>query len=452
MSKKNGVDVEGGFLEGADLDFGLTSKSAETICCDEHVVLVSSDGIWCLGRAGPSFSARIGRKGRKVLLAALVGAPWGSTFELKGRGLARCSDVAKRVTVAHDLSSGASPPENSSGSDTDRGRQKLSQDEIERLKMSGAQIEDILKQLTEGSSSFEKKNAFAKEKYLQRKEKQYRFRVQVRRPCARTLCHVYYFKSPEKTMHMRYDALGMMINTANVKAFTQVTVIDQCNGLLLSAATERLGGYGRIFNLFTGRCPSGIDCTRWMNFEESVGKSIIHVPISFYEKINEENDDNNEPLTYANNDPTKAGEETATFKAESDMSEEERAGRKRRKLELLAKRPMIGQLKSWIKAGSDSLLIAARSDAFDSLISLLTYVRPSASFALYNPFIQPLAEIQHALSQTSIVSRVQLLEVSMLHHQMIPGRTHPLMRDDIGSTAGFVLSGIRVEAPAFPSQ
>lgn len=215
-------------LSSGEVVFELPVRSSEVIALDDHVILVSSDDVWCLGRAGQVHSARIGRKGRKVSLGALVGAPWGATFSLAGgRGLVRCKEERQMERslpiVVNKGESDGKPVDldldaGSKGSQT----QKLTQDEIEEMKRRGVSPDEILLQLAKGSSTFGNKTEFAKEKYLRRKEARYRYYVRVKRPCARTVCHVYYKKNPEKTMNMRYDALGILLNSANVRPHSQV--------------------------------------------------------------------------------------------------------------------------------------------------------------------------------------------------------------------------------------
>lgn len=77
-------------------------------------------------------------------------------------------------------------------------------------------------------------------------------------------------------------------------------MVDQCNGLVVSAAAERIGGFGRVMNLFSGRCPSGIDCVRWMNFKEPLTRSVVHVQTELLQRLEKEEPEDDEPLTYVN--------------------------------------------------------------------------------------------------------------------------------------------------------
>mmetsp|Transcript_32926 Transcript_32926/g.129241 ORF Transcript_32926/g.129241 Transcript_32926/m.129241 type:complete len:431 (+) Transcript_32926:942-2234(+) len=426
------------------MDFGLVKKEISKIGKGEYVVLASSDGNWCLGKASSGEQARIGRKGRKVNLGALIGTPWGGMFEVDGRELVACEESMTDAAM-NELESElvAENGGTNSNGEPERG-QLLTHEEIEDLKAAGSKPEELVQMLAQGNTAFDAKTKFAKQKYLQRKNKQYRFRVKAKKPTARTVCHAYFLKSPEKVMHIRYDVLSLMLNYADIRACTQVTVVDNCNGLILGAAAERLGGFGRILNFFPGRCPAGVDGTRWFNFSEAENRSMIHVPFRFLDRIDQVEADDDEPLTYYN---TESGEKEVDdgLPADEELSAEGLQGRKRRRLELRNKRPKNAQLKRWLKDGSDSLLIASRENSLENLSKLLPLLRPSASFAIYNPFLQPLSEIQYALSQTNTASRVQLSEVSILHHQVLEGRTHPVMRDSFGSTGGYVLSGIRID-------
>ena len=92
--------------------------------------------------------------------------------------------------------------------------------------------------------------------------------------------------------------------------------------------------------------------------------------------------------------------------------------------------------------GFTSLLLASPAlEPIDALRKLLPLCAPSAPFAVWCPFSQPLADALHALRRDRLAVNLALTEPWLRKHQVLPGRTHPTMTTGAGA-GGFVLSGV----------
>ena len=100
----------------------------------------------------------------------------------------------------------------------------------------------IIKKLMQGSSSFQDRTEFSKQKYIKKKMSKYFTFVKLVKPSALTLCKSFYESKPDKIGYLRFDSLAQLLNYANVQANSQVLVFENCSGLVLGAVAERVAG------------------------------------------------------------------------------------------------------------------------------------------------------------------------------------------------------------------
>lgn len=105
------------------------------------------------------------------------------------------------------------------------------------------------------------------------------------------------------------------------------------------------------------------------------------------------------------------------------------------------------QLEQLLTQGFNSCIIAApRLHTASILQEVLSLLAPSTPFAVFSPWMQPLAEAMQQLTSNRQAVLLQLQESWMRPYQVLPGRTHPHMAMTTGGTGGYILSGITVAA------
>lgn len=125
-------------------------------------------------------------------------------------------------------------------------------------------------------------------------------------------------------------------------------------------------------------------------------------------------------------------------RAEALLDDEGGPSRKRRSLSASPQ-----ELQDMMARGFTSCLVAnPRTSPSDVMPLVLPLLASSAPFAIYSPWLQPLAECHHLLSSTHQAVMLQLQESWMRPYQVLPGRTHPFMA--CSGTGGYILSGIKV--------
>lgn len=422
-----------------------------------YVVLDSSDGKKVFAIVNKTSSARLGKRKRK--LAPLLGYRFGDQFAIRGDdGLIAVTDHDNQDDIP-DESDMATAKNNQFLQDTTT-NQALEHNGINKLKESGVKGEDLVQTVAQHSSTFKDKTAFSQDKYLAKKRKKFDLRVRVVRPTAASLCDAYFHKSPDKTLHMRCDALALVLAYSNVRSGARCLVYENCTGLLTGAVAERLGGVGRIINFFTGCNPPGAEVVRMLNLPPDHARVISHTPVELLDAIDTEESHDSEPLRYVpkedrppeesnemGNGDTDMNTENSTELTNFDDTKQTEFQPSARRAEAIALRPKRGMVKQWLRAGCDCLIVATRYDVVTVFDMLLKYVAPSGCFAAYCTHLQDAADLRYALQLSKMAIRIELYESTMVNHQVLPGRTHPAMTDS--ATGGYVVTGIRIETAPF---
>jgi len=162
-------------------------------------------------------------------VAALIGAPFGSVWELNNRTLTRILDdeededfeeVVEGGAVEETMeagSAGTSAPSilsnnfNSTAATVDIGQtggnahffddnsaQKLNDRDIAAMRETGTSGMSIIKSLIKNSDTFSSKTTFSQQKWIKRKKQKYCKRFRIVKPTPKTLCDVYHAKAPNK--------------------------------------------------------------------------------------------------------------------------------------------------------------------------------------------------------------------------------------------------------------
>ena len=104
----------------------------------------------------------------------------------------------------------------------------------------------------------------------------------------------------------------------------------------------------------------------------------------------------------------------------------------------------IAQASAALGSGGADAFVSVTGGKFHALHVIQTVMpllAPSACFALFCPYIEPLKEAALWLKKTDAAVDVDLMQMWVRNFQVLPGRTRPDMNMDDGT--GFVLKGIK---------
>ena len=390
-------------------------------------------------------------KHREVSLEPLLGQPFGSCYEVNQDGILY---PAERDPIGEWH---AAKPEDDHRSNKeifdrkDASAQGLSHDDIARLKKQGVAGDELVQKLCENSATFSDKTAFAQEKYVKKKMLKHLTRVRARQPSARAICEAYFYKQPATTNWMRYDALGLLLLHANLGANAQPLVVEACGGLVVAAAAERVGAEGASGRVCAGHAGphcNSLDIIKLMNLSAAARECVVTAPLTALldARARWKRGEDVDAAAAAEETAIAAAREAALetkrakMAAEGNQTQKERAEGWRPKRLTAASPSVIAHLARPSEGFTSLILASPALEPLDALRKCLPLCAPSAPFAAWCPFSQPLADALHALRRERLAVNLALTEPWLRRHQVLPGRTHPTMTTGAGA-GGFVLSG-----------
>lgn len=168
--------------------------SPQHVCLGDNLLLVLNDDSphFCVASPGSTFNVRR----IDFSPASLVGAAWGSVWELSRGGrptLVPSGQLLERI--AYGEGSGV---DNRHAVADAHASQALSQGVILGLKAGGASGADIVAALISNSTTFASKTAYAQEKYIKRKQLKHSVRFRVVRPSPALIAHTLGVRMPER--------------------------------------------------------------------------------------------------------------------------------------------------------------------------------------------------------------------------------------------------------------
>ena len=336
----------------------------------------------------------------------------------------------------------------------DNTSQALDQTALLQMRQTVTDGSAIVKEIIANSATFALKTDFSQAKYIQKKQLKYQPRCRITRCTAATVCEALYVKDAKKFLNMRQDTLGQILSYANITAGAQVLVWESLWGLVTGAVAERMGGYGRIFSVYTTATPTHNEIVgRFnLNFWEQSTIKWVHSGDVFQPKERggaKKEEALEEDVEAQDRDAIKwpCTLQDHTFQYLTTFQS------KQRQLEFLAKRSARfarkltrdspDEVKGWLhERKCDSLILALKKyDSAETLLALLHHLSPSCPFVVYSEFMEPLTAAFRAVQPYAV--NLRLSDTWAREYQVLPGRTHPKM--DMSQSGGFLLTGIKLD-------
>ncbi|KAG0025645.1 tRNA (adenine(58)-N(1))-methyltransferase non-catalytic subunit trm6 [Podila clonocystis] len=389
---------------------------SDIIQAGEHVLIkMPSDNVKCVVlNAGSTIS--LGKFG-SFKANDIIGHAWGNSYEIYDR------DNKTRVYHPDDMNEIDETANNNREIVDDGASQKLTSEQIKALKNEGLKGEltgeEIVNKLKESHATFDKKTAYSQAKYLQKKGKKFHKVFTPIKPTAYSLNEYFYIKNPAKIRDIRMDTLSQLLSYSNVHAGAKLLVVDDTQGMVVSALAERMGGKGTILGLYDGDSPH-YDIVKYMNFDQETSNSIktlswgrIHRPVG--EKTPDELQD------------------------VTQLTGKDLEGYHRR---LKAYNIVEESRKILFEGDFDGLIIASQYQPESILEKLIQYVRGSRPVVVYHTYKEALLETSTWMRKCPDLLAPQITESWLRKSQVLPGRTHPEM--STWGTGGSLLTATKV--------
>ena len=368
--------------------------------------------------------------------------------------------------------------------------QSITQAQLMKMKHSGQYSGSTIVQcLIENSSTFTEKTDFSKVKYWTRKTKKHQPRCRLTRCTASTICTAMYLKNPRLVLNLREDSLGQMMSYANVYAGAQILLMESCCGIITGAVAQRMGGYGKLFSIYTSQQPAWQDMLKkfnltfaehqsikWIHSGEIFGSTTAEPLIGRTSCISNyahpaSGDDKDSPMVLNNNDSHNTNKKCSETRIDTELQERQnlnwpcplqdhtrkhlgsmsssedqvdflskRCSRFARKL---TRHTAIEASQMLMSSPCDSILIATKYDPTETLFSLIPYLAPSCPFVVFCEHMEPLVECFSKIQkQQNLAINLRLTDTWLREYQILPGRSHPNM--NMSQCGGYILSGIKL--------
>ena len=439
----NGVVIPDHLLHLAD------AKNNTNVMKENDVVLLHmNNSRWQFVTLKPNKTCAIGKHKNVKLDPLLKSIPFGSLFEVDQKGILEHVGVEM---LEEDEINAQIPVEDERSNklydDLNGKAQKLSDKEIQRMKQSGVSGHTIVDEIVANSATFSQKTAFAQEKYKMKKMKKHLTKIIARWPSPRYVCEAYFYKSPQITNSLRFDILGLMMNLGNVMANSQPLIVEDCGGVILGAAATRMGGKGITCAGYVGEHPSSMETIKQMNLTDEERSTIMTTSLRELAKAKrkweEELENGREEGEGGIGEEKEKGEKDAPVNKNNKNNTNGNGSTPIRKK--LAKATKA-DVEYFIRKEKFTSLILAHPqlDPKTTLPQLLEFCANSAPFIVWSMTLQPLVDAMHVLRKSGLAVSMTISEPFLRDHQVLPGRTHPVMTTEANS-GGYILSGTYVK-------
>uniref|UniRef100_A0A915D4H7 tRNA (adenine(58)-N(1))-methyltransferase non-catalytic subunit TRM6 n=1 Tax=Ditylenchus dipsaci TaxID=166011 RepID=A0A915D4H7_9BILA len=322
-------------------------------------------------------------------------------------------------------------------------KQKLTHGEVRALKDSGLTTSQLVSKLVDGNISFNGRTAYSQQKYIQKKTKRHSDRVLILKPTIRLLIECYYRRAPERISNLRLDQLSLMLELAGIHVGCRVLIYEQVLGALTAAVMERIAGEGACVFLHRWDMPQSIPCVQAMEFSPKEMETFCPLRITSLLSGCVAETSSTSPTHQKDGEDDEGILETVETNSYQGALERKRIRLEREKMALkLMHKDTVG-LEGC--GTMDSIMLALRTvNAVDLLEKTYKSLRLSGTIVIYSAIQQELITAYDWLREQGAVN-LQMSEQFYRAHQVLSGRTHPLMQQPVAT--GYILSGIKVKKP-----
>jgi len=391
----------------------------------------------------PSKNLQLGRD--LINLSGIVGKTFGTTFKMvSDHQNNKCFklEVAEEVQNFEALFMNGESGEDNRDLQNNESSQKLSKQEIVKMREDGVDGKEIVEKLIENSETFQNKTKFSQAKFLKKKAKKYHQYILIRKPSIRLLMEIHYKADPMKLMNLREDSLAQILNATNVHSGGKYLVYETgAQGIVVASVLERVGEKGKVVHIYQTGQPQ-TNCLSAMDFSQEILDNLKVINIQHLRSLEQGQDilvNRFPPPTNGQNRDAAGGDgEPPKKKPHTDNGKtEEKPFRMNLREQSVA---TFNLIKS---EPYDGLIIVCKQHPSALLTYLSKFIAPSRPFTVYSAYKEPLLEAYMAVKESGCAINCVLSETWLRYHQVLPERTHPTV--NMSGGGGYILTGIFIE-------
>ncbi|CEJ02829.1 hypothetical protein RMCBS344292_16823 [Rhizopus microsporus] len=386
---------------------------------DQQILIQMPSGNVKVVQVKPNSTVSLGKFG-SFNANDLIGKPFGLPYEIYGEKneLRPAKHAAKNISVEETDA-------NNQLIIDDTTVQKLTQEEVLKLKEEGLKgalnSEEIINKMIASHAEFDKKTEFSKAKYIERKKKKFMKLFTPIRPTLFSIAEYFFNKNPEKIKHLRIDTLSQLLSISNVHPNSKMLVVDDTQGLIVSAMLERMGGYGQLVAVHEGDFHN-YDILRYMNFSKDILDTLYTVPAAYVDP-----ELPNDPFEILTDEQ---------FEALGKDAQRSYTRRKNNYDYRTKSRQLL------FDGNFDGLVISSNCSPESIIKELVKYVNGSRPVVVYSFSKEVLLQATYWMRRSRDFINADITESFLRQYQVLPGRMHPNMNMSAGG--GYLLSAIRV--------
>lgn len=307
--------------------------------------------------------------------------------------------------------------------------QKMTAEEIERLKKQSYSSEKLISAIIESHANFHKKTAFSQEKYLQRKKQKFGKHFTIDYLGGPQLLQYLLDKNDiQRVMDLTSETISQIMNLANIRSNGTYLCMDESGGVLVYSLLERMfsgatnsSDTGKIVVLHENEHVN-LDVLKYSNYSQEFLKKHVQTVsmLEFFEPPTlEEIEERFKPLPREQIQILKSGQKNTYY----------------RKLKWYNQQLQI--ITNATNTKYDALVLATTLYLPTLMPRLGAYVHGSRPIVCYSQFKEVLLELAHELYGDLRYLAPTLLETRCRPYQTIRGRLHPVMT--MRSGGGYML-------------
>lgn len=154
---------------------------------------------------------------------------------------------------------------------------KVAATDIQALKASGLEGQELIDGIAKLSKSYEKRTVYSQDKYNKKKESKHLRMFTPLAPTLMTMCDYHFDRQPEKIRGIRADTLAQMMSFSGVAPGGRYLLVDATAGLLTAACIERMGGKGRLMVIHDTEGMPEMDILKTMNYPDRIIDDVLKV-------------------------------------------------------------------------------------------------------------------------------------------------------------------------------
>jgi hypothetical protein len=134
--------------------------------------------------------------------------------------------------------------------------QKLTQEEIEQLKSTTQDKDELIKKIVESNTSMEKRTIFSQEKILKKKALKYKYLIFITPPSLYNIIETFFIFECRSINQLRFDSVASMLINSNFQENCSTAIIDESSNILTLAYAQRTQFGSKVMHIFFDRPPS----------------------------------------------------------------------------------------------------------------------------------------------------------------------------------------------------